>query len=326
MSAFDEVTADDSALDALGRGEAAPEGDRLLGMLATWRADLAEGEGAPAIRPAVPVTEDVPDVAEVLPLAPRRHRRRRMLVAAAAAAVLAAGISGVAAAGSARPGDTLWPVTKLVYSDRAASVQAEIATERALRRAETAAAEGRTAEAAEHLATADEQLGRVTSSDAAKRLRERADRLRENDQRVVVPPAPGTTPKPPAGGTAPARPTPSGPVDNPGDNPGDPGNQGGGDKGKDKGRDKVPATRTASVTTTPVLPGNGNGNGHGRNRDQDTAPLVERASPAATVLTTPAQHAVTKPRGQRPASPRRATPPLTIRTLGHAPTSTHTSF
>ncbi|WP_246835676.1 anti-sigma-D factor RsdA, partial [Micromonospora sp. MH33] len=46
------IARDDVLLDALGRGEPAPDGDALAGLLAAWRSDLAEEPAG--VRPAAP--------------------------------------------------------------------------------------------------------------------------------------------------------------------------------------------------------------------------------------------------------------------------------
>ncbi|WP_412539240.1 hypothetical protein R8Z50_25775 [Longispora sp. K20-0274] len=157
MNVFEDLAATDAALDALGRGEPGPDGDALLGALALWRADLDE--------PAAPR------------VAPRRPRR--LLVAAAAAVLITAGLGGVAAAaGDARPGSVLWPVTRIAYADRAESALAEDAADRLLAEADRALAEGRSADAARSLAAAEAQLSKIDSPDTVRRLRARLGVLR----------------------------------------------------------------------------------------------------------------------------------------------------
>ncbi|MGW5673242.1 anti-sigma-D factor RsdA, partial [Micromonospora sp. NPDC003776] len=50
---LDVLTRDDVLLDALGRGEPAPDGDAVAAMLAAWHADLDDDVPA-SVRPAVP--------------------------------------------------------------------------------------------------------------------------------------------------------------------------------------------------------------------------------------------------------------------------------
>ncbi|GIG57474.1 hypothetical protein Lfu02_18460 [Longispora fulva] len=140
----------------------------------------------------------------------RPRSRRRLALAAAAVIVLAAGGAGVAASASARPGSALWPVTRLVYADRAASTLAETEAENSLNLATQALDTGRPEDASRHLADAEKWLSRVRSDGAVRRLRERTEDLRgrvgENGEGHADPrfvPTPTSTKKP---------------VDKPGDN------------------------------------------------------------------------------------------------------------
>ena len=121
-----ELQADDELIHALssGLGVSGPGNggydadDRLVAMLAAWKADV---DAEP-----IPVLVE-PDVA-VQMLQPARPSRRvgylRPLVAAAAMAVCALAAVSVGAH-SAVPGDALWGVSKVLYSERAGQVQAE---------------------------------------------------------------------------------------------------------------------------------------------------------------------------------------------------------
>ncbi|GIG61559.1 hypothetical protein Lfu02_59310 [Longispora fulva] len=159
MNAFEDLSTTDATLDAIGRGEKPVTDDLLLLALAEWRADADDPSPADGVLVA-------------WRLAP--PRRRRLLVAVAAGLVLVAGAGGVAAAaGDARPGSVLWPVTRLAYADRAESALAEQAAERSLTTAGQDLAAGRADQAQVHLAEAERQLGKVDSTEAARRLRER---------------------------------------------------------------------------------------------------------------------------------------------------------
>lgn len=96
----------------------------------------------------------------------RRSRRRRLdrvvAAAAAVAAVLAAGSAGsVTAASTARPGDTLWPISRVIYADRARSIEASEDAHTALAQAREAAARGDTETTRRHLQRAREKLHEV---------------------------------------------------------------------------------------------------------------------------------------------------------------------
>lgn len=97
----------------------------------------------------------------------RRHVRRRRLdrivvAAAAAAAILAAGSAGsVAAASTARPGDRLWGISKVIYADRAQSIEASEEAHAALTKARAAAARGDAPAARRYLAEAEQKAHQV---------------------------------------------------------------------------------------------------------------------------------------------------------------------
>ncbi|MGY0234718.1 anti-sigma-D factor RsdA [Longispora urticae] len=161
--------------------------------------------------------------------------RRRLVLAAAAVVVLAAGGSGVAAAGNARPGSPLWPVTRVVYADRAASTLAETRAEESLNLATQALETGRPEDAQKYLAEAERWLDKVTSDQAGRRLRQRTEDLRGVAGGVEGVPGradPRFAPTPRA----------SKPVDNPGDKSrptggtGDSGDKPGGGPGAEGGK------------------------------------------------------------------------------------------
>ncbi|SES42338.1 hypothetical protein [Actinokineospora terrae] len=90
---------------------------------------------------------------------------------AAAAVVLAIAFTGAGmAARAAQPGDVLWGLTKLLYSDHARSVEAAASVRQDLDIAETAFAEGKVAEAQAKLEDARKGLPWVASEDGAAEL------------------------------------------------------------------------------------------------------------------------------------------------------------
>jgi hypothetical protein len=130
---------------------------------------------------------------------PRRHGRRRLdrlvVAAAAAAAVLAAGSAGsVAAASTAHPGDKLWPISKVLYADRAHSIEAGEDAHTALKKAREAAARGDTAAARKYLAQAKQKAGEVREGS------DEADAL-EQDMATMDVLTNQLSPSPDAGGT-----------------------------------------------------------------------------------------------------------------------------
>ncbi|MFI5957867.1 hypothetical protein [Cryptosporangium sp. NPDC051539] len=91
---------------------------------------------------------------------PRRRKYDRVVVAVAAtAAILAAGSAGsVAAAATAHPGDTLWPISRVVYADRAKSIVASEEAHASLRKAREAMQRGDTDAARRYVAEAKDKL------------------------------------------------------------------------------------------------------------------------------------------------------------------------
>lgn len=122
------VQADDALLDALGGSDPALAdglGDQELNaLLVAWRRDIDSEPLAELV--------DVDTAVRTVTTAAlaQRHassgRRRRLLVpVAVAAAVLAIAFTGTGlAARSAEPGDTLWGLAKVLYSDHTHSVEA----------------------------------------------------------------------------------------------------------------------------------------------------------------------------------------------------------
>ena len=107
---------------------------------------------------------------------PRRRRFDRVVVAVAAtAAIVAAGSAGsVAAAATAHPGDTLWPISRVVYADRARSIEASEQAHASLEKARDAMERGDTEAAKRYLADAQEKLDAQVreGSDEAEQLAE----------------------------------------------------------------------------------------------------------------------------------------------------------
>lgn len=185
-AAFDEpvdlsaLRSDDALLDAIGRAwiEDTPGNldltadERLAAVLLDWRRDIDSD----------PVREDLVTVeqAGAAIAAGRRSRRspRSLAPVAAAAAFLVIAFSGVAlGAHAAQPGDTLWPVTKVLYSEHAQTVEAVQVANSKLDEASVAIAAGKTGEASQALAAADSQLPDVHSAEDLTKLQARHDEL-----------------------------------------------------------------------------------------------------------------------------------------------------
>ncbi len=163
------VHADDEYLDLLGGAsledpDSVPD-DQLSALLLSWRRDVE----------AEPIGDLVdPKLATVTVHAARMRRKRRprlLVPVAAAAAVLAIAFAGMGlAARDAQPGDTLWALTKVLYSDHARSVEAAEEVKADLREARAALTDGDVDEAKSKLEDAHAQLGTVSSEDGLNEL------------------------------------------------------------------------------------------------------------------------------------------------------------
>jgi hypothetical protein len=240
------VAADDRLLDALGRGEPAPPGDRLAGVLAAWRTDLAADPSAagPDAELVRAVLADEPVVApsgsdpwasassgrglsasassgrglsapvpSVSGSAARPWPARvQRLVLGAAATVVGAALLGLGV-NHAGPTSPLWPIVEVVHPDRVA-VQA---AERAIASAGSAATVGRYDDAREQLDLALTHVAEVRDPEVAGRLREDIQRIRVGLPRgasgAQATQGPGSVAptSPPDGTPAPTR-TPGGPA------------------------------------------------------------------------------------------------------------------
>jgi hypothetical protein len=163
------VRADDALLDALGGGNpdlnSALAGHELSALLLSWRRDVD----------AEPFGElvDTETAAETVLAARRSARRRRpfLVPLATAAAVLAIAFTGVSlAARDARPGDALWGLTQMLYTDHAHSVEAAVAVESDLKAARSALNQGRIGDARTALNNAQSSLPMVSNEDGHSQL------------------------------------------------------------------------------------------------------------------------------------------------------------
>ncbi|MET0191280.1 MAG: anti-sigma-D factor RsdA [Pseudonocardia sediminis] len=158
-----ELQADDELINALssgmgmtgsGRGGYDSD-DRLVAMLASWKADV-DAEPIPALVE--------PDVAAQM-LQPSRPSRRGVSYLrpiAAAAAVAAVALAAVSiGAHEAVPGDTLWGVSKVLYSERAEQVQAASDLRTGIERVNAKLAAGDTVGAQQDLAALAPLLSKV---------------------------------------------------------------------------------------------------------------------------------------------------------------------
>jgi hypothetical protein len=163
------VRADDALLDALGGGNpelnSALAGHELSALLLSWRRDVDS-------EPFGELVDNETAARTVLNARRAARRRPRLLVPlATAAAVLAIAFTGVSlAARDARPGDALWGLTQMLYTDHAHSVEAAVAVESDLNAARSALSQGRIGDARTALANAQSSLPLVSNEDGRTAL------------------------------------------------------------------------------------------------------------------------------------------------------------
>jgi hypothetical protein len=173
------VQADDELINALAAGMSvsAPgvggydADDRVAAILAAWKADV---DGDP-----IPELVDVDTaVSTVLAARPPSGRTRHLVPVAAAAAFLVLAIGGVSVTSyNARPDDALWGISKVLYSERAESVEAATRVEERIENAKDALAAGQPVLAAQELAHAEKDLQVVRPQEGQDELAEAQDFL-----------------------------------------------------------------------------------------------------------------------------------------------------
>jgi len=181
------VQADDAFVEDVREEAPSLVEDHLTRLLLSWKRDI---DGTPLPRqPDLAAAEAALTVSSGM-----RGRRRLLTPLAAAATAVGIALSGVAlVAHDAQPGDPLWGVTKVVYSDHAQSVAAAYQAQAELQLAERALAAG----SPDGARTA---LDRV--SDALLSVRDEARRaeltaLYSSLTAQLVPPSPPQPPPPP---------------------------------------------------------------------------------------------------------------------------------
>ncbi len=184
------VQADDALLDMIAAGHTPSDADdELTRVLAAWRSEVR----------AEPVPELVDTSAALATIraAARQPARRRNPVfgsAAAAAAVFVIAFSAVGlVAKSAQPGDHLWGMTQVLYSDYARSVETAAAVRTELNEANTALKQNNPERARAALQRVQQQLPVVGEAEGRTDL---TARHRQLEQRLLTG-SPGTgTPNP----------------------------------------------------------------------------------------------------------------------------------
>ncbi|WP_440899057.1 anti-sigma-D factor RsdA [Actinosynnema sp.] len=195
------IRADDALLDALGgRDGDRPDSlvdDELNALLMAWRDEV---DSSP-VGELVDTDTAVATIAAARPSPPSRHRF--LIPLASAAAIVAIAFTGVSlVARDALPGDSLWGLTRVLYSDHAKSVEAAVTVKSDLDTARAALRLGNLVDARAALANAGAHLPSILASDGKEELVQThsslMDRLTStgpapSSSSAVVPPNPGTT-------------------------------------------------------------------------------------------------------------------------------------
>ncbi|GAA1279123.1 anti-sigma-D factor RsdA [Saccharothrix xinjiangensis] len=200
------IRADDALLDALG-GRNPEQADSLVddelnALLLAWRREVDS-------RPVGELVDTDTAVATIAAARPQpRSRHRYLIPLASAAAVLAIAFTGVSlVARDAEPGDALWGLTRVLYSDHARSVEAAVAVRTDLDNAGAALREGRYREAKVALDKAGEYLRSVSDDDGRDDLTQQHETLKQKLESTT--PTPTDTPSPvePSTSSTPSRTT-----------------------------------------------------------------------------------------------------------------------
>jgi hypothetical protein len=202
------IQADDALLDALGGADfdaSADLGDReLSALLLAWRQDI-DSEPLAELVDTKTATEVLRTTSLEQYRAKKANRRRLVAPIAAAAVVLAVVFTGSSlAARDAQPGDTLWALTKVLYSEHARSIEAAATARDELQVADTALVQGRLSEARKALDDAGTALQKVSSGDGLDHLTQQHELLTEKLQSPSTPqdPTSGTPSSGPSDGSS----------------------------------------------------------------------------------------------------------------------------
>ncbi|MGC4962232.1 anti-sigma-D factor RsdA [Gordonia sp. DT218] len=173
------VHVDDEFLDSLSQDLPVPTHDdteyQLAELLSGWR-----HEALTAPLPELPTVDEV----ESAIAATERARRGRGVIrhlrvaSGAAAIVVIAGAGLTVLAEGSSPGDPLWGVKRVVFSEAASQTQASMDVQSNLEKAEAAMASGDPEQAAELIAKAQKDLGPMRDSETLNRMKEWIERLR----------------------------------------------------------------------------------------------------------------------------------------------------
>lgn len=187
------VQADDKLLDALGSATPGAAGswgdDDLNALLLAWRNEVET-------EPFGELVDTDTAIATIQAARPQPVSRHRFLIPlASAAAVLAIAFTGMSlVARDAQPGDALWGLTRVLYSEHAKSIEAAAIISGDLDAARLALREGKVNEAREKLNKVEASLGSVSTADGKAQLEEKHKELeKELDTNTSTTPPPLTT-------------------------------------------------------------------------------------------------------------------------------------
>ncbi|MCR3746367.1 anti-sigma-D factor RsdA [Lentzea californiensis] len=188
------VQADDRLLDALGSATPGVAGslgdDDLNALLLAWRNEVET-------EPFGELVDTDTAIATIQAARPQPVSRHRFLIPlASAAAVLAIAFTGVSlVARDAQPGDALWGLTRVLYSEHAKSIEAAAIISGDLDAARLALREGKVNEAREKLNKIGESLESVSTADGKQQLEEKHKELeKELDTNTSTAPPTSTLP------------------------------------------------------------------------------------------------------------------------------------
>jgi hypothetical protein len=188
------VQADDRLLDALGSATPGATGslvdDELNALLLAWRNEVET-------EPFGELVDTETAIATIQAARPQPVSRHRFLIPlASAAAVLAIAFTGVSlVARDAQPGDALWGLTRVLYSEHAKSIEAAAIVRHDLDSARLALREGKVTEAREKLDKVEASLESVSTADGKAQLEEKHKELeKELDTNTSTSPATTTPP------------------------------------------------------------------------------------------------------------------------------------
>jgi hypothetical protein len=180
-------------LDALGSATPGAAGslvdDELNALLLAWR-DEVETE------PFGELVDTDTAIATIQAARPQPVSRHRFLIPlASAAAVLAIAFTGMSlVARDAQPGDTLWGLTRVLYSEHAKSIEAAAIVRDNLDSARLALREGKVTEAREKLDKVGASLESVSTADGKAQLEETHKELEKELDTNTSATSPTTTP------------------------------------------------------------------------------------------------------------------------------------